>query len=270
MLKNLHAIENQYTTYLVDMVGVMYDGIHPFEGSIHAVKQLLKNSKQIIFLSNTPRQSVHVKNKLSAFGLFGDYHIVTSGDLMHHLLAHDLAQKNIYHLGHRQGSSLLQGIKLNLTSTLDHADAVLIACSAKTQKDIALFDDELEEIRKSQKPAYCSNPDQIAFNGAYTFFPSGYFANKLHLMGGNVIDLGKPSPLIYEFISQAHPHISINKSTALMIGDTLETDIQGATNFGVDSLLVLSGVTGLSVNKSNNFLQQFHYQPTYTMQALRY
>ena len=38
-----------------------------------------------------------------------------------------------------------------------------------------------------------------------------------------------------------------------MIGDTLETDMLGAINFGIDSLLVLDGITGLCMKKNPDF-----------------
>ncbi|SFM64125.1 HAD-IIA family hydrolase [Pimelobacter simplex] len=52
---------------------------------------------------------------------------------------------------------------------------------------------------------------------------------------------GKPSrPLLDETIRR------VGGSRPLMVGDRLDTDIEGARNAGIDSLLVLTGVTGLA------------------------
>jgi hypothetical protein len=51
---------------------------------------------------------------------------------------------------------------------------------------------------------------------------------------------GKPSrPLLDETVRR------VGGERPLMVGDRLDTDIAGATNAGVDALLVLTGVTGL-------------------------
>lgn len=51
---------------------------------------------------------------------------------------------------------------------------------------------------------------------------------------------GKPSrPLLDETVRR------VGGARPLMVGDRLDTDIEGAANAGVDSLLVLTGVTGL-------------------------
>jgi hypothetical protein len=52
---------------------------------------------------------------------------------------------------------------------------------------------------------------------------------------------GKPArPLLDETVRR------VGGARPLMIGDRLDTDIEGARNAGVDSLLVLTGVTGLA------------------------
>ena len=51
---------------------------------------------------------------------------------------------------------------------------------------------------------------------------------------------GKPSrPLLDETVRR------VGGDRPLMVGDRLDTDIEGAVNAGIDSLLVLTGVTGL-------------------------
>jgi hypothetical protein len=51
---------------------------------------------------------------------------------------------------------------------------------------------------------------------------------------------GKPArPLLDETVRR------VGGARPLMVGDRLDTDIEGATNVGIDSLLVLTGVTGL-------------------------
>jgi ribonucleotide monophosphatase NagD (HAD superfamily) len=136
------------------------------------------------------------------------------------------------------------------------------------EKKTILFNKDLKQIIASGKPIYCPNPDQLALEGSILRYPSGYFAHKIIEQGGSVIYLGKPSRIMYDFITQTHPDIHFTHDTTLMIGDTLETDICGAINFGIDSMLLLSGISGLLAKKNPHLIFQSPYQPTYVMEKL--
>jgi ribonucleotide monophosphatase NagD (HAD superfamily) len=51
---------------------------------------------------------------------------------------------------------------------------------------------------------------------------------------------GKPYPAVYEHAYKLFG--SMDKKKILAVGDSLETDIPGARNFGVDSALVTGGI----------------------------
>ncbi len=57
--------------------------------------------------------------------------------------------------------------------------------------------------------------------------------------GKKGVAIGKPAPLMF---ATALERAACSKEEAVMIGDQEDTDITGATNFGIDSMLVLSGV----------------------------
>ncbi len=231
----LEAIENNYDTYFIDVAGVIYDGKNPFIHAITAINNLLKQQKQIVFLSNNPRPAHFTDNIVKTLGIKGDYRIVTSGDLLHHTLATTLSNKKIYHLGRNRQHALLEGTNTQLTTSLSDADAVIISCFVEGDEKRDIFDSDLENIFIAGKPVYCPNPDQLALEGSILRYPSGYFAHKLAQRGYPIIYLGKPSHIIYDFITQAHPDIYFTRDTTLMIGDTLETDMCGAIHFGIDS-----------------------------------
>lgn len=89
----------------------------------------------------------------------------------------------------------------------------------------------------------------VASNTDYTI-PTDYGVAPGHGMqvqsltafsGVRPVVAGKPSrPLLDETIRRA------GGNRPLMIGDRLDTDIEGASTVGIDSLLVLTGVTGLA------------------------
>ena len=89
----------------------------------------------------------------------------------------------------------------------------------------------------------------VASNTDYTI-PTSYGVAPGHGMlvqslstfsGVQPVVAGKPSrPLLDETVRR------VGGERPLMVGDRLDTDIAGATNAGVDALLVLTGVTGLN------------------------
>lgn len=269
-IKSILDIQDQYDTYFVDLVGVIYDGIIPFIDAIEALNTLIHANKQIIFVSNNPRPSTIATDKLHEFGIRGNFHVVTSGDHMRHRLTTDLADLTFYHLGAAKNSDLLKNLPTKTTSSLNLADAVLLSIFLNQEEDTSVYDNELELIHKSGKPIYCPNPDRRAFFGDDLRYTAGYFADKIITLGGNVISVGKPSLDMYDFAAQFISPLPLDKKRILMIGDTLETDIQGARNFGIDSLLVLSGISGLKNNSNSSAaVEEFHPCPTYVMPSLR-
>ena len=59
-LNHLSEVFNAYDTFVIDLWGVIHNGIKLNEKAIEAVDQLKKNSKKIVFLSNAPRPSSKV------------------------------------------------------------------------------------------------------------------------------------------------------------------------------------------------------------------
>ena len=56
----------------------------------------------------------------------------------------------------------------------------------------------------------------------------------------------------------------------IMIGDSLTTDIQGAINFGIDSLLIGSGIHYDEINNHelSHLIDQHQMEPTYFLSQL--
>ena len=59
-LNHLSEVFDAYDTFVIDLWGVIHNGINLNEKAIEAVDQLKKNSKKIVFLSNAPRPSAKV------------------------------------------------------------------------------------------------------------------------------------------------------------------------------------------------------------------
>jgi NagD protein len=70
--------------------------------------------------------------------------------------------------------------------------------------------------------------------------------------GKKAFSLGKPSPVMFR---AARKELGLRTAETIMIGDTMETDILGATQMGYFSVLVLSGGT------RKDELSNFSYRP---------
>ena len=77
--------------------------------------------------------------------------------------------------------------------------------------------------------------------------------------GVKAVSIGKPEPILYQ---QALSILGTSLEQTIAIGDRLNTDILGAVNAGIRSILVLSGIS------TQQELQQVDYQPTWVMQDI--
>jgi HAD superfamily hydrolase (TIGR01450 family) len=124
------------------------------------------------------------------------------------------------------------------------------------------FRTKIKEVLDSKLPVLNANPDYTASEGAKGkdtknfVVRQGSIAEALRQNNAKVVEFGKPNKSIYDFTFAELGKLGINlpdKSKICMIGDTLRTDIKGANNAGISSILcVETGVTANEIAKGNN------------------
>ena len=89
----------------------------------------------------------------------------------------------------------------------------------------------------------CTNPDLIVDRGNKRELCAGSVAMVFEKLGGEVIYFGKPYNNVYqEAYSFLNKGDKTKEGSILCIGDGLNTDIRGANNEKLDSLLVVGGL----------------------------
>ena len=234
-LNHLSEVFHSYDTYVIDLWGVMHNGITLNPKAIEVVENLSESSKKIVFLSNAPRPSSKVVEFLKRMQMKEKFlsRVITSGEAAMHAINQNKYGKSFYHLGPSRDQSIFEQVLENKTS-LDNCDFIL--CTG-------LFDDQDEDLEYyknllknyTSKKFICTNPDLTVHRGDTEELCAGALAKTFETLGGEVIYYGKPYKEIYEMCFDT-------KEKVLAIGDNLRTDIKGANNLNIDSLFIYNGV----------------------------
>ena len=244
-LNHLSEVFDAYDTFVIDLWGVIHDGISLNEKAIEAVDQLKKHSKKIVFLSNAPRPSAKVVDFLLKMKIDKKYlsNVMTSGEAAMHAINKNKFGKKFFHLGPPRDATIFEKVKENKT-IIDSCDFIL--CTGLFDEDdpdlnkVQLHENDLDYyknflIKHISKKLVCTNPDLIVHRGNKEEYCAGYIAKIFEEMGGKVIYYGKPYKEIYEMCFEASEKV-------LAIGDNLRTDIKGANNLNKDCIFISNGV----------------------------
>ena len=234
-LDHLSQIYNKYDAFLIDLWGVMHNGIRLNASAMNVVQELEKQGKRIVFLSNAPRSSRKVIEFLKKLKMDEKFlkNVFTSGEATIESLKKNKFGKKFYHLGPERDDSLFSGIKINKTS-LDKCDFIL--CTGlfdDKEDDLGYYKDLLKNF--TNKKFVCTNPDLIVHRGGEEEYCAGKIAEIFELLGGKVIYFGKPHREVYN--ACLNP-----REKTLVIGDNLNTDIKGANLLNYDSLIISNGI----------------------------
>ena len=150
-----------------------------------------------------------------------------------------------FHLGPPKDYDLLEEIQIEKVETLENADFIL--CTGfdddeqQTPKD---YKNVLSEMIHLNLPMVCANPDLIVIRGEKKIFCAGSIAEFYAELGGKVRYYGKPYHEIYTHVleNSLSEGLIENKSQMIAIGDSVRTDIKGASNFGINSIFVETGI----------------------------
>ena len=234
-LNHLSDIYKKYDTFIIDLWGVMHNGVSLNPKAINAIEQLKNNSKKIVFLSNAPRPSLKVKNFLLKMNMDAKYlsNIMTSGEAAMYAIYKKKFGKKFYHLGPPRDTPIFEKVKSNKTD-LENCDFIL--CTG-------LFDeheDDLEYYRTLlknhvSKKLVCTNPDLTVHRENIEELCAGSIAKIFEELGGEVVYFGKPHKEVYKMCFNPNEKV-------LAVGDNLRTDIKGANNLNIDCIFIYDGV----------------------------
>ena len=244
-LSHLSEISNNYATFIIDLWGVMHNGIKLNFKAMEVIENLKKSSKKIVFLSNAPRPSLKVINFLQKMGMEKKYleSVITSGEAAMHAINQSKFGKTFFHLGPPRDNSVFDKVKENKTN-IDQCDFIL--CTG-------LFDDYDNDLnfyreflkKHTSKKLICTNPDLTVHRGKTEEFCAGSIAKVFEELGGKVSYFGKPHPEVYNLCFKKNEKV-------LAIGDNLRTDIKGANNLNLDCIFITGGVHRNEINKTSD------------------
>ena len=254
-LNHLSEIFDAYDTFVIDLWGVIHDGIRLNKKAIASIVELKKNSKKIVFLSNAPRPSAKVINFLLKMKMNKQLltNVMTSGEAAMYAINQNKFGKKFFHLGPPRDASVFEKVKDNKTN-IDDCDFIL--CTGLFDEDdpdlnkVQLHENDLDYyknflIKHISKKLVCTNPDLTVHRGNKEEYCAGYIAKIFEELGGKVTYYGKPHKEIYEMCFKPNEKV-------LAIGDNLRTDIKGANNLNKDCLFISNGVHR---NEFNNNLE---------------
>ena len=83
LLSGVRDIADQYDALILDLWGVVHNGVEPYPGVLDCLSQLHAAGKKVVLLSNAPRQSEKVEVQVAGFGVPRTAYdiLVTSGDV---------------------------------------------------------------------------------------------------------------------------------------------------------------------------------------------
>lgn len=246
--KHISEIIDNYDLLLFDLWGVIIEGEKLYTDVISFINKITEQNKKVFFVSNAPRPAFALRERLQNWGLkhVSEEGIITSGDVARSYILEKtkslkLDRPAIYHLGDENNTDLLARFDHILVDDLQKAQFFLLSLHRDESQSIREFDELLKDVAKTPEIIkICANPDITVPNaGGIARYCAGYFAKIIEQHGGEVVYTGKPKAVIYDNVFKLAK--GIRKDRILMIGDSLETDILGAQEAGIDSALVMTG-----------------------------
>ena len=137
LIRGLSLIHDKYDTFLIDLWGVVHNGINLYPGAIDVLENLIKLNKKIVLISNAPRPSKSVEKYLLNLKMNKIFlkNIFTSGEAALQALKKNTFGKKFFHLGPKRDDDLIKGFEKNKTN-LESCDFIFL--KEKLMKELKL------------------------------------------------------------------------------------------------------------------------------------
>ena len=225
-----------------DVDGTLLRGTEPIPGAAEALRVVREAGLSVLCCSNNPIEApAAYADRLERAGLAVDpSEVLTSGVVTADFLAREYPEAGTFVVGEAGLVELLEDRGVRVVADPDRAGVVLASIDRSFDYDrltaaLRAFD--------AGDPAFLgTDPDRTIPGEGGPFPGSGAIVEAVASVAGRPPDrvLGKPDPATRE---AALARLSVPPERCLVVGDRIDTDVALGARAGMETALVLSGVT---------------------------
>lgn len=252
-------MKNNYQGYFIDLDGTMYKGTKRIPAVARFIKRLQEAGKQILFVTNNSTRSPEfVANNLT---INHDIHVNSDNVYTTALATADYLdqiageKRRVYVVGESGLRNALTNRHFTITDT--SPDYVVVGLDSEVTYDklataVLLIRAGATFVGTNSDSNLPNQRGMVPGAGSLVKLVE-YATQKQPIM------IGKPEKII---MAMALKKSGLNKEQVVMVGDNYNTDIKAAINFGIDSLLVYSGLS------TKSEVSKEAIQPTHQVDSL--
>lgn len=244
--------------YLIDMDGVLVSGRTPIPGASDFVRRLNESGAKYLVLTNNP---CYMPKDLS-------HRLVQAGLEVapDRIFSSAMATARFLHSQKPNGTAFVVG-ESGLTGAIHEVGYII----TDQDPDYVVLGEthsySLDQITRATRLVasgahfIATNPDPAGPSEHGIVPACGAMAALIEKASGrSPFFVGKPNPLM---IRTALNYLGVHSENTLMIGDRMDTDIISGVETGMDTILVLSGVT------RREDIDRFPYQPARVVDSVK-
>jgi len=244
-------------SYLIDMDGVLVHGNRVIPGADQFIERLKTAGCEYLILTNNPLYTPgDLAHRLQFIGLdISDKRIFTAAMATALFLQKQKSSGKAYVIGESGLTEAIHNIGYIITDM--EPDYVILG---------ETFAYNLELIKKAIRLIVAgarfiaTNPDPSGPSEDGLVPACGAMAALIEKASGVApFFVGKPNPLM---MRMALNYLDVHSENTVMVGDRMDTDIVAGVVSGMESILVLSGVT------QQADIERFPYQPTHVVDSV--
>ena len=235
---------------LIDMDGVVYGGDIMIPGADDFVARLLKENIPFSFMTNnSQRTRLEAVRKLRKLGIeVTEKHIYTSAMATGKFLASQIPNGTAYVLGE---GGLLTSLHENGITLVDN-DPDFVVLGEGRNFTLEMVQRGVDMILAGAKFIATNRDPSPKKKGWNNLGIAATAAMIEEATGVKAFVVGKPGPVM---MRAARKYLGLETAETTVIGDTMDTDIQGGVQMGYKTILVLSGIT------KKEELQKYAFKP---------
>ncbi len=239
----------EFELFIFDLDGVIYLGNEPIPGAREVIDTLIKNGKKVFYLTNnSTRTRAQFCDKLKIMGIHAtEEQIVTSAYASAMYLQQRRPKAAVYIIGEEGLITEFKnaGFQVYYNSTISN-DIEYVIVGLDSNFNYEKLAIALSAIEKGAK-FIATNDDPTLPTERGNLPGAGTMVSALStaIYGSPMITIGKPNPIIIEFVLKMQ---NVAAASAVIIGDRYTTDIKAGLNAQIKTILVKTG-TGLQEMK---------------------